>query len=201
MPTFSTVTFPCTVQSNTSNSLICSFVPNPLVLNFTEGVYSVVPAWREASSSPTNYTAMPVSPLLLTVTSTNRSTGNSVCEDTVYGTSALFPSCITGYCPPSLNAQPASSKRNYYNSSVCTISLPCLSFPCDSTTSPVPYKSKDCRGMCESKNLKSKYFTDLNGTCCSLDRLDCSGVCDGTSVVSNNSAGALYCCPSPDLVV
>lgn len=197
MPSFSTVTVPCTVQSNTSSSLICNFVPNPLVLNFTEGVYSVVPAWRDASSSPTNYTAMPVSPLLLTVTSTTSHTGNSACENTVYGTSALPPSCIAGYCPATLNY-----KRNYYyNLSVCKISLPCLSFPCDSATAPVPYKSKDCRGQCESNNLQSKYFTDLNGTCCSLDRLDCAGVCNGTSVVSNNTAGALYCCPSKLAVV
>ena len=199
-PTLRTVSFPCKLQSNTSNILICSFSQNPLVLNFTAGVYSITPAWREANSSSDTYTAMPVSPLLLTVKSAI-STSKSMCESTVYGTSALSPSCIAGYCPATSGAFPTSSKQSYYNMSICKISLPCLSFPCDNATSPVPYKRKDCMGRCESSGIQSTYFTDAKGACCSLDRLDCAGICNGKSLISNNSEGSLYCCPEHITVV
>jgi hypothetical protein len=83
----------------------------------------------------------------------------------------------------------------------CSIDLTCLSLPCNNLTQPVLFKPLACDGQCAADRPSIEdVYTDLNGVCCPLRSLDCGGICNGTSAISNTTSGARHCCP-PDAIV
>jgi hypothetical protein len=110
------------------------------------------------------------------------------CDSLDFSADALIKSCVKNVCYPS--------------SSQCSFDLRCLSLPCLNSTHPILYDYKNCKNFCLSANTYQSYYSDSYGNCCDVQKMDCSGLCNGKSKVTTNIVSSLvYCCPSTMTVV